>query len=219
MFDVLVPIGQTCNITFLMQNAKIKKATSLFEWFVSPNLNDVIDILHKISNHDDDDIVTYKNGHIYIGNHIYSGHYTCEEFKPIYQRRRDRFLNTILSSKKILFCRFEANVIDYNKEDVDRFINLILTINPHLEDVQLLMIAPRLELEHPKLIKVIYENHGDPYCENPHINELFVNTLQAHGYDICDTNDTRFTDKSDFGTDEQATLLLPSEAAGGDGNA
>jgi hypothetical protein len=50
MFDCIIPIGETCNITFLLQNAKIKKQTTLFEWFVSPNLNNITNILIKIVN-------------------------------------------------------------------------------------------------------------------------------------------------------------------------
>jgi hypothetical protein len=34
---MIIPIGDTCNITFLLQNTKIKKQTTLFEWFVSKN--------------------------------------------------------------------------------------------------------------------------------------------------------------------------------------
>ena len=198
MFDAILPIGQTCNISFLLQNAKIKKHTTLFEWFVSPNLRDIIDILFKITNNQDDDILQTKNIHIFIGDNIYSSHYKLENFKLVYQRRRNRMIN-ILSSKKILFCRFESTSIEYNKEDIDNFINSLRIINKNLSEIKLLLITPGIELEHPALIKVLYNKHGsDPYCKSNEINDLFVNTLQKIGYDINDKVDVCFNDNTDF---------------------
>lgn len=199
MIDCILPIGQTCNITFLLQNAKIKRHTTLFEWFVSPNLIDITNILNKIANNTDDDIIKQKGNTIYIGDNIESNHYTYENFKLIYQRRRNRLLNIILSSKKILFCRFEGTPITYCKEDIDNFIKTVLSINENLEDIKLMLITPDLEFEHPSVIKVWYDKHkDDPYCKSKEINDLFTNTLHTLGYDIKDTVDTMFTDMSDL---------------------
>ena len=93
MFDFILPLGQTCNISVLMQNAKIKTHTTLFEWFNSPNLRDITEILKLIKDNKDDDIIKQKGTHVLIGENIYSGHYNLDEFKTIYKRRRDRLLN------------------------------------------------------------------------------------------------------------------------------
>lgn len=114
MFDCIIPIGQTCNITFLLQNAKLKKQTTLFEWFVSPSLNDITNILVKIAKNFDEDIITAKDNQVFIDNALNSIHYNYENFTEIYKRRKDRLINTIKSSKNALFCRFEPDVIDYN---------------------------------------------------------------------------------------------------------
>jgi len=199
MFNCVVPIGDSCNITFLLQNAKIKKQTTLFEWFLSPNLRDITDVLIKIGNNTDSDIIKQVGTHVFIGDKIYSGHYKYEEFNNIYQRRRDRLVNTIKENKKILFCRFELGPIIYSKEDIDNFINSISIINSDLEDIKLLIISPEMELEHPSLIKLVYDKHSsDPYCKSKEINDLFVNTLQKIGYDLEDTLDVCFTDISDL---------------------
>lgn len=202
MFDCAIPIGGACNITFLLQNAKIKKQTTLFEWFVSPNLRDITSVLIKIGDNTDNNIVTTNNTHIFIGDKIFSVHYSYANFKTIYERRRTRLLNDIKSSKKILFCRFEGfeggDTIVYNKEDIDDFINSILTINTNLEDIKILLISPnKTGLDHPSLINVMYDKHAsDPYCKSQEINELFVNTLRKIGYNLNDTTDMCFTDMS-----------------------
>ena len=200
MFDAILPIGQTCNITFLLQNAKIKKQTTLFEWFISPNLKDITNVLIQIANKQDNDILQQqqeKNSHIFMGDNIHSSHYNLEKFKLVYQRRRDRMLDIILSSKKILFCRFESTSIEYSKEDIDNFINSLRLINKNLSEIKLLLITPGLELEHPCLIKVIYDKHStDPYCKSDEINKLFVHSLQKIGYDMNDTVNIRFNDNS-----------------------
>jgi hypothetical protein len=200
MFDCIIPLGEACNITFLLHNAKIKKETSLFEWFVSPNLNDITTVLNKIANNIDTDIIKYENNHVYIGDNIKSMHYNNVNFKTIYERRRNRFLDTIISSKKILFYRFEGANNTYMKEDIDSFINLILSINRNLEDIKLVLITTTLqEIQHPSLINMVYTKHAcDPYCKGEEINNFFIDSLKAVGYDIETTHNLSFTDMSDI---------------------
>ena len=84
---------------------------------------------------EDGDIIQERAPYIYMGDHIYSAHYTYDKFKDIYQRRRDRLLSRILSSKKILFCRFEANAVNYTNDDIDNFLKSVLHINKNIEDI------------------------------------------------------------------------------------
>jgi hypothetical protein len=170
----------------------------LFEWFVSPSLNNITNVLTKIINNEDNDIIYEKPNYVFIGDAIHSSHYTCENFKIIYQRRRDRLISLIKSSKKIIFCRFEGDVT--TKEDIDNFINVIVSINPNLEDVKLFLITFNLELEHPNLVKLIYDHHNanDIWCESEKLIKLFINKLNDIGYNVEDKSDICFTDVSDF---------------------
>ena len=60
-------------------------------------------------------------------------------------------------------------------------------------------MTPYIGLEHPSLIKVIYnKHHTDPYCKSKEINDLFVNSLQRIGYDLNNTLDVDFTDISEL---------------------
>ena len=199
MYDTVIPIGNACNISWLMENAKFKKQTTLFEWFVSPNLKDITDVLIKIVNNQDDNILKQTGIHVRIGSNIYSSHYKLKDFKLIYKRRRDRLLESIILSKRIVFCRFESKSIEYSKEDIDNFINAVLMINKNLLEIKLLLITPCLELEHPAVTKVFFDNFGtDQFCRTKEVNDLFVNTLIKIGYNINDTTDVCFNDKSDF---------------------
>jgi len=200
MFDCIIPIGESCNITFLLQNSKLKKQTSLFEWFISPNLNDITNILIKIGNNTDIDIIKMIDRHVFIGDRLFSAHYTYENFVPIYQRRRDRLITTIKSSKNILFTRFESANNVYNKNDIDNFINSIILINPNIENIKLFLISPNEdELNHPSISKIFYNNHhNDCYCQSFEINNLFITELEKIGYNIKDTTEIYFTDTSEF---------------------
>lgn len=199
MFDCIIPIGQTCNISLLLQNANIKKHTTLFEWFISPNLNDITNTLLKIGNNTDDTIITKNEAYTFIDGVIFSSHYNDTDFTAIYKRRRDRIIDIIKSSKNILFCRFEAKINDYTTADIDNFINAIRIFNPDTENMKLLFISPKTEFEHPSIIKVVYDKHEeDPYCESEEINTLFTNTLQDIGYNINNKTDICFTDKSEI---------------------
>lgn len=200
-FDCIIPLGQSCNITVLLQNAKIKKYTTLFEWFCSPNLKDITSALIKIGNNTDNNIIKqYGPDNICIDNEIYSSHYTYEQFKPIYIRRKTRLINTIKQSSKLLFCRFEGTDNVYTKEDIDNFIKSILIINPTPQDIKLLLITPnQSELEHPSLIKIFYnKQNSDLYCRGKEINDFFVNTLKEIGFNLNNTSDICFTDNSDL---------------------
>lgn len=76
-FDCIIPLGESCNVTFLMQNCKLKKETSLFEWFVSENLNSITKVLNKIIDKTDTEIIVHRSvRHIAINdNTIWTGHY------------------------------------------------------------------------------------------------------------------------------------------------
>jgi hypothetical protein len=192
----IIPIGETCNISFLLQNCKLKKETTLFEWFISETLDDITNVLIQIITKTDGDIIKQEGEKIYMNSTIHTSHYTLSEFKPIYERRRNRLIESI-QNKNLLFIRFDKNFYLYNKEDIDNFIRVIKVMNPDA-NIKLLLISPNyLMIDHPSVICVFYDkHHEDPYCKGEEINELFINALQRVGYDISSTNDIIFDDKS-----------------------
>jgi len=202
-FDCIIPLGESCNITFLLQNCKLKKETSLFEWFISENLNSITKVLNKIIDKTDTNLIFYKSPtHIAINdNSIWSGHYKKEEFVPIYLRRRDRLLETIQNNNNILFVRMEYTSIKYTNEDIEAFTSAIRRINPTCTGSKLLLISPtQSSLDHPFVIKEFYDGRihsSDPYCTGVTINTLFTDILNKVGYNLEDTSDITYTDSSD----------------------
>lgn len=189
-FEKIIPLGQTCNITYLLQHSKIKKETSLFEWFVSNNLNHITTIINKIGQ-DELVNVSQKGEHVCIDDYnIFSGHYKIDEYMPIYLRRRDRFIETIKQNNKILFIRVEINSSNiYKTEDIDRFVESIKRINKNCDEMKLLLIRPDNNgVEHPFVI--------NKCCIGEIPIDIFVNILQEIGYDTMETKDIEFNDKS-----------------------
>jgi len=187
-----------------MHNSKLKKETSLFEWFVSETLNSITTVLNKIIDKTDTDIIVHRTPtHIAINDRsIWSGHYKKEDFVPIYLRRRDRLLETIQNNDNILFIRMEGNGIQYTNEDIESFASAIRRINPTSTGSKLLLISPtQISLDHPFVIKEFYDRRiqsSDPYCTGVTINTLFTDILNKVGYNLEDTLDTTFTDRSEL---------------------
>lgn len=191
----IIPLGQGCNISWLLQNVKIKKQTTLFEWFFISHLNSITNIL-KLIILKDNNIITYKEGNIYINNDIRSSHYNEIEFKDIYKRRKDRLLELLKSTKKIIFYRFEQNNNEYTNEDINDFKNVILLINPLLEFKLILITTKYLNINNDILINKIYNDFEDDlYYEKEKVKEFFKDTLREVGYDL-EENNKIFTDKS-----------------------
>lgn len=198
-FDSFIPLGETCNISFLTNNCKIKEATSLFEWFITTSLKSITKIIDKIIS--EQEIHIYEeNDNIYIENEsIKSSHYTLEEFRPIFKRRSDRFIEKIKQSQRLLFIRFEIRRdILYSVDDYNYFEQCIHKINP-LCEIKLLLIRPdNNQVEHPIVIHkyVEYDRiHEDPFCAEPLLNTIFVNILNEVGYSIEIKNNKIFNDR------------------------
>jgi len=180
-FDCIIPVGATCNITFLLRNAKLNKETTLFEWFISDSLNNITNVLLELQT--DYNIMFSDTDKIYMLNrHIHTTHYTNDEFKDIFIRRRERLLNTIRSNKRIIFIRFEGIIYKkYTKSDIEDFIEAIQAINPQC-DFKLLLISPTQDVpEHPLLITEFYDKHiEDLYCKGKEVNDFFRHILEKH---------------------------------------
>jgi hypothetical protein len=162
-YTTIIPLGESCNISGLMQNANLKKETSLFEWFETTTLNKITDVINKIVSNNDINIYHSNNQYndIYIDNEtMRSHHYTVEQYKDIFNRRSQRFLNTIKTNNKILFIRFEdLYPTNYTFEDIDKFVESIKKINPNIDEMKLLLIGPgKLSFIHPFIIEKQYNN-------------------------------------------------------------
>jgi hypothetical protein len=186
-FDYIIPLGQSCNVTFLLQNAGVKKETTLFDWFVTPLLFKITQVFHKLGNNVSIP-VKQNEGSVYIGDHgICSSHFSLPEYLPMYERRKERMLKSIRGGKSLLFVRFERHMeTELTEEVIDDFIDSIKHINPEAEVTLLLFRPTELDFTHPCLITKIcnyYIIHSDPYCKGELINKIFVDGLRDVGVD------------------------------------
>ena len=183
-YDCIIPLGSDCAVSFLLKNSNLKKETTLFEWFVTNSLQKISNIIYKIANNIEVELIT---GNLSLGNislddnDIYTGHYTFNEYISIYDRRKKRLIDSIKNKKKILFIRIDFSDYKYTENDINIFINSIKYINQNIDEMKLLLITINsLELYNPFLINKTIDK--DIILNDPHYNgktvKEFINILQ-----------------------------------------
>jgi len=131
---MFIPLGYHCNITFSSQELDIKKETGLFEWLESQQLQYITDIINTIKENIDISIVKNVGKYIYVLNQlVYTYHYNIEEYKVIFERRANRFLNTIKKSNELLFVRINPYRKFTTEDEINNFCQAIRSINPNLK--------------------------------------------------------------------------------------
>ena len=146
----IIPLGRDCMITFILMHLKIKKLTTLFEYFFSPNFNSICKcieyIVHgniiakkikikqkKKYNYIESDGIYLKSNDQNIPE-IFSYHYKFPNGEKIIERRIKRFLTDIKNNSSILFLRLNnKEKIKIKKEDMEYFFSIIKKINPNIK--------------------------------------------------------------------------------------
>lgn len=201
----IVPLGQTCDVSNLLQNCNQKTYTSLFEWFYVVNLSSVSNLLKKIHNNFPVNLYDHPEGCVCIDTYdIHSVHYSKENFVDIFERRSKRLIEQIKTSKNLLFVRVDNDFTKYTYEDIDEFSNVIKDINPTCENIKLLLITyEKVGFSHAILHNVTHNIQlnnpgGIGGCMLEPMNTLFVNSLKNIGYVFKEPIDITFNDKTTF---------------------
>jgi GTPase SAR1 family protein len=206
MIKKLIPIGQHCNITYSLQKLGLKKETSLFEWFESDSLTSVTKIINLIKNNIDTNIVCGQDYKIFLlhnNSDIYTFHYTVVEYKEIFKRRVERFINDIKNENEILFVRINSYTISTSKKEIEDFIESIKSINPEL-NIKFLLIDTIDKQENFNEIKenniihkyFLHSNQKNIYLhDEPIIHKQLYEYLKDVGYDMQGVNIV-FNDRS-----------------------
>ena len=182
----IIPIGQECEISFLLQSCKLKHETQLFEWFLTEQFGDICKIINNISINKP--ITLCGKNNVYFENtKINSGHYTLNEFKPICYRRTNRLKKNILENNLILFVRLFTNTKIFDNDMIDNnlinnFINSINRINPNCNFK--ILILSKKDVYTIKHEKVIVYNHFK--------QDDFLNIIKEN----CENNMPLFSDKN-----------------------
>ena len=208
---MLISLGFHCNVSFLNQALNIKKETGVFEWFESRNLQYITDVINTLTINPQSNIISRNNNYIYLLNiNFLSLHYDVDEYKIIFQRRYSRFIDNINKEQNIYFVRI--NPVGYNtsKNEIELFIESIKRINPNIKFKFLLIDTIHNDCDINSITididnvsfyhKYFYEKDvNDVYMRRPTIlYENYKKILHDIGYNINETNNIIFNDKSEF---------------------
>ena len=206
----LIPLGFHCNITYLQQALSIKHETSLFEWLESNKLQYITDIIRNIKTVIDTTIIKGydKNIHI-LCNEVFTYHYNIDEYKIIFERRANRFLNIIKESTELLFVRINKYNNYTSEEEINNFINEIYSINSSVK-IKFLIIHTVDENRNHKILddskiynitfiqkEFLHKDCPDEYLiDNKIIQQQFLEYLQEIGMNIEIKSNIIFSDDS-----------------------
>lgn len=190
---IIIPIGSHCGILNLLRQINSNQVTQLFDFIETLHINDITHIINKcIVNNDNPKIEVFnrspsQNG-IYIENkNIFTWHYNKLQYNETFNRRKNRFMDSINSNEKILFIRllrsknfsknnddkllpplrpFDNEIITEN--DMNLFIKSLIKLNKNI-NYEILIIGNNKEtindnlnnIEHVKYITYDYELEDD----------------------------------------------------------
>jgi hypothetical protein len=208
---MIIPLGEHCNITFLNQSLGLKKATSLFEYFESGSLQDITNIINTKQKFGKCNIGNYptRPGVFILNVRLFSFHYiNIDEYKDIFQRRYNRFIENINKAENIYFVRVDSLGKITTKNQIELFIESIKQINPNIK-FNFLLISTIHTNSNIKPIAINIPNiiFHHKFFFNKDINcvymmknseimyEKYKIILEEIGYNTNDTNSIIFNDK------------------------
>lgn len=212
---MIIPLGFNCNVSFLNQALHIKKETGLFEWFESRSLQHITDVINTLTINPESNIIFAEFDrdfeYIYLlNNNLLSCHYDIDEYKIIFKRRYNRFIDNINKEENIYFIRVNPNGYNTTKNEIELFIESIKRINPNIKFNFLLIDTIHNECDFNFITididnvifyhKYFYEKDvNDEYMQSPTIiYKIYKKILEDIGYNINDTNNIIFDDMSEF---------------------
>ena len=208
---IIIPLGFHCNITFLNQALNIKKETGLFEYFESRNLQYITDVINTLTINPESNIICGIDRNIYLLNpNLVSFHYDINEYKTIFPRRYKRFIDNINNEENIYFVRINPHGHNTTKNEIELFIESIKRINPNIKFNFLLIDTIHndcdinfitMDIDNVKFHhKSFYvKDVIDVYMKSPTvIYEIYKKILEDIGYNINETNNIVYHDRSDF---------------------
>lgn len=213
---MIVPLGYNCGLTFLNTELHIKKETGLFEYFHIEKLQYVTDVINTLTQNPQSNVVLGRDRYVYLLNpSIYTCHYDIDEFKKIFQRRYNRFIDNINNNKNLFFVRINPFGHETSFFEIYLFIKSIKIIKPDIKFNFLLIDTIdndsdisyiNLDIDNVKFHhKHFYQKDPtEAFCTggavNPNYSKIYIENykkiLQDIGYDINDTNNIIFDDKS-----------------------
>jgi hydroxymethylpyrimidine pyrophosphatase-like HAD family hydrolase len=208
---MIIPLGFHCNVSILNQRLHIKTETGLFEWFESRNLQHITDVINTLTINPESNIICGNGRYIYLLNtNLLSYHYDIDEYKIIFQRRYNRFIDNINKEENIYFVRINPHGCNTSKNEIELFIESIKRINPNIKFNFLLIDTIDNDCDINFITididnVIFYHKHfyekdvNDVYMRSPTIiYEIYKKILEDIGYNINETNNIIFDHRSAF---------------------
>ena len=210
MTTKFIPLGFSCNVSFLSQDTGMKEETSLFEWLQSDKLEYITDIINNIKDEIDANIIKGVDHRVHvIHENVWTNHYTLEEYKIIFERRAKRFLDIIKTSKTLVFVSINPFCICTTDEEIDNFVKAIISINPTLNIKFLIIHTVSETWNYPEIVAskilnasviqktfLLDDCQGDVFLRNNvKVQELFLDYLKECGIDTDVKKHKQFHDK------------------------
>lgn len=173
----IIPIGEHCNISFVLTHLKLKKESTLFEWLWSKKISSITNIINNLNdNLTSYDIIINDRTILLNNGEIVTSHYQFEDYKLIWKRRVNRFINDIMVSKFILFIRicYDEKIVE---NEVIEFVNSIKTYDNKL-NFKLLIISTINKIDKFKEIK--YTNVIHKYIYSSEMNDPHFKIKKNH---------------------------------------
>jgi hypothetical protein len=211
IYNMIIPLGFHCNVSILNQRLHIKTETGLFEWFESRNLQHITDVINTLTINPESNIICGNGRYIYLLNtNLLSYHYDIDEYKIIFQRRYNRFIDNINKEENIYFVRINPHGCNTSKNEIELFIESIKRINPNIKFNFLLIDTIDNDCDINFITididnVIFYHKHfyekdvNDVYMRSPTIiYEIYKKILEDIGYNINETNNIIFDHRSAF---------------------
>ena len=168
----VIPLGKCCRISYNLEKLKLKEETSVFEWMLSDNFTDILDIIEHMMDNQYINIY-HKNDNDYLNDtDIHTRHYVRMEnniikskLPEIFTRRANRFFHSVIDSDQIIFVREDASD-NVTLKDIERFDILIKRINSQC-DYKLLLLT---------------ETNNFNEIIHPHLNHRKYDEILYHDY-------------------------------------
>lgn len=210
--SMLISLGYHCGTTLLNVSLHIKKETGVFEYFESRKLQYITDVINTLTNDPNQNVICGSDKNIYLlDTNFLSAHYNIDEYKTIFQRRYNRFLEIINREENIYFVRINPTGKNTSKNELELFIESIRKLNPHSKIIFLLIdtIHDDSDISYITMNidnvlfyhKYFYDKDvgNDVYFRNnPIISEHYKKMLEDIGYNVNDQSNVIFNDKSAF---------------------
>lgn len=188
-----ISLGSTCAVAFQKQRLGLKHETYPFDWVRVDSFDMINDILYnrfanfttnlvKVTESNKfpvfvDDFSTNNSTSIIMKNcygikfyHDFTNDIDINQVTIKYQRRIDRLLQLIQSSKPICFVRDELKPHKLSNAAIDRFIKLINTINPNCQFKLILILHKPVNITITnKDVKVLIDNNDFGHWTRPNV--------------------------------------------------